>query len=154
MKFSLPSTISGLCLFAAAGAMAHESATGMIKQRMDFMKGVATTTKSLAGFVSGTQPYDAGQVQVLANELAAFGGKTLTDQFPDGSLEAPTEASPEIWSDWQRFSQLAEELTGAAQAIALAAEIQDSPDQLKPLFVRVGETCKSCHQEFRIDQDG
>jgi cytochrome c556 len=47
--------------------------------------------------------------------------------FPEGSLEGVTYAKPEIWSDWQDFAALAEELKTYADALAVAA-----PNGLEP----------------------
>lgn len=137
----------------AAAALAHGGATGIVKERMDQMGAVSKAMKAIGAMLKGAEPYDAERVRSLANEIGGMGGERLVALFPDSSLDPPTEARAEIWSDWDRFEQQAYEMQDAARALAEGAdrprgnETPDSPDQL---FRTLGGTCKACHETFRI----
>lgn len=132
---------------------AHKGATGVVKERMDQMGEIAKSMKAMGAMFKGAAPYDADTVAKLSRKIAGFGGERLTAVFPADSLQHPSEARPTVWSDWDRFSDLAEKMTVAANALAEGADNErdataaNSPDAL---FRELATTCKSCHQDFRI----
>ncbi len=140
-------------LLIAAAALAHGGATGIVKERMDQMDAVSKSMKAIGAMLKGAEPYDAERVRALANEIGEMGGERLVALFPDNSLDPPTEARPEIWSNWERFARQANEMQDAARALADGADrprgdtSPASPDQM---FHKLGETCKACHESFRI----
>ena len=140
--------------FAGIGAiaLAHSGATGIVKERMDLMGDVGKATKSIGLMIKGEQPYYAERVAILARQIAASGGDAMTKLFPKGSIMGPTEARPEIWTDWQRFAEMSKALSDRATALAEGAENarDGGANSPKALFAAMAETCKSCHQDFRI----
>ncbi len=158
-KFQWPAALFLLCLPLAAAA--HSGATGIVKERMDRMKDIGRATKVIAGMFKGDQPYDAAAVRAAADAIAELAGPAMTEKFPAGSLDKPTEALPEIWRDWARFEQMAEDLRREAAAVsALAANgpaqfgegylfdtSSDAP--AGPAATRMLATCRACHQAFR-----
>ena len=107
--------------FSALGVLAHGGATGVVKERMELMDAVGKAMKSLTDMMRGKQEYDVDRVRAAARRIAEHGGESLTELFPENSLEGPTEALPEIWTDWDRFSVLADQLTAYAEALEAAA---------------------------------
>ena len=99
----------------------------------------------------GDAEYDVG---VLMNSLETFGtvSEKFGNLFPQGSeTGADTEAAPAIWEDRAGFEQaLADwrEATGAA----IAARPQ-SLDEARPVVGPVFNTCKGCHDDYRIENE-
>lgn len=153
-----------LLLTSTLGAHAHDKATGVVKQRMDSMGILAQSMKSIAGQLKSPAP-DPDAIQAAAHALRNHAARNLTKDFPEGSLDRPTEARPEIWQDWDRFTALADRLDLQAQGLALAAG--NPPSGLPPaaqslraledfatmapdeVFTLIGKTCRSCHKAFR-----
>lgn len=112
-----------LCVaFVTSVVMAHGGATGIVKKRMDFMESMGDAMKEITAMMRGKQAYDAGRLRALAGTVGDHGGEALTKLFPEGSLDKPTEALPAIWTDWERFSALADRLSDYATALQAAAE--------------------------------
>lgn len=111
--------MAGLTHIEASG---HTGATGVVKERMELMKSIGDATKSLAEIMKGSVPYDAAKVKQLAATIEGHGGKAMTVMFPENTLDHPSEAVPAIWSDWERFSELADQLAVYAGALAKAAD--------------------------------
>lgn len=144
-------------------AAAHSGATGIVKERMDAMKDIGRATKVVAAMFQGKQPYDAATVQTAADVIAGLAGEAMTDKFPAGSTDHPSEALPEIWRDWKQFERLAMSLRREAEQVsALAANgpagfgktepfenAADAP--AGPAATRMLATCKACHRQFRKD---
>lgn len=152
-----------------APASAHDGATGIVEERMHAMKKMGKAVRSLKGMMKDEAPYDADTVRAQAKTIQLHAGKTMTEQFPEGSLQEPTHARAEIWSDWDRFSRLATRLETLASGLELAAGNgltmegkigdgmnADAPDanalgQMPAVDVyrMLVQTCSSCHREFR-----
>ncbi len=113
---------AALASVIAVGAFAHSGATGVVKERMDGMGAMREAMKALAPMMQGQAPFDAEIVRRNAEIIAAHSGGALTNLFPQGTAGAPSEAKAEIWQDWARFAQLAEQLRVSAQGLAVSAE--------------------------------
>jgi cytochrome c556 len=120
---SLPALLFGGALVAAGSvALAHGGATGVVKERMDLMKAIGERMKTLTQIFKGEAPYDSVTVADSAGYIRDHGGEHITELFPEGSLDEPTEALPTIWQDWGRFEGLSEQLVTYAGALAEAAD--------------------------------
>ncbi len=148
----------------ATTALAHDKATGIIKERMDGMGVLSTAMKSiLAQTQSQTPAPDA--LKQAARAIQDHAGAAMTKWFPEGSLDHPSEAKEEIWQDWARFEHLAQQLDLHAKGLELAAanlpsgkptDLRDDhalsdfatmgPDEV---FTLLGKNCVACHKEFR-----
>lgn len=112
-----------LCIaLVTSVVVAHGGATGIVKKRMDFMESMGDAMKEVTAMMRGKQIYDAARLRKLAGTIGDHGGEALTKLFPEGSLDKPTEALPAIWTDWERFSALANRLSDYATALQAAAD--------------------------------
>lgn len=110
---------------AAAGAvLAHGNATGIVAERMHGMMLMARSIKSLSAMFD-TGNFDPATVNEAAATIERHAGETMISLFPEGSTEAPSEAMPEIWKNWQEFSQLALKLRALAGDLAKSTDATD-----------------------------
>nr|WP_321462959.1 cytochrome c [uncultured Cohaesibacter sp.] len=150
---------------------AHEGATGIVETRMHAMKKIGKAVRNLKGMMADEDDYDADLVREQAKIIRLHAGKKMTQQFPEGSLQNPTHAKAEIWSDWDRFSELAHQLKDLASGLELAADnglmqegqshMEDMMSNGSPSLDALGqmpadglvtmmiETCSDCHRAFR-----
>ncbi|WP_319497858.1 cytochrome c [uncultured Cohaesibacter sp.] len=162
----------------ALQASAHEGATGIVETRMHAMKKMGKATRSLKDMMADKDSYSADDVRKQAKIIKLHAGRKLTKQFPEGSLQEPTHAKPEIWTDWDRFSQLANQLENLASGLELAADNglmmegrgsmmngkahmsgrmgSSTPDPnvlgqmpADGVYSMLVETCAACHSAFR-----
>ena len=132
------------------GALAHEGATGVIKQRMDAMEVMAKAMKTVGGMLRGKASYDAAKAMASARTIGANSGIVMIKLFPKGSLHPPSEATADIWRDGARFEQEARDLGVAAKDLeATIVAGKDVPAPMRTAFRRLGGTCVSCHESFR-----
>lgn len=113
---------ASLWLSAAPNASAHGGATGIVKERMDLMKAMGDSMKTLTAMMQGKTPYDAETVRREAQAIAERGSDDLVTLFPEGTAHDPSEALPAIWTEPERFKSLADDLTTYAEALAAAAD--------------------------------
>jgi len=136
-------------LIGAGAAYAHGGATGIVKERMDAMSGIGDNMKSVGGMLKSGS-YDANVAIDAGDAIAGHAGEALTKLFPEGSLEAPSEASPAIWTDWPKFQAYADDLQAAALALKTLAADGADPKAVAGAFGELAATCKACHEAFRI----
>ncbi|MBD8876224.1 c-type cytochrome [Roseibium polysiphoniae] len=152
--------VCGFWLFSAdAPVEAHGGAKGVVKQRMDGMAEMAKAMKTVGGMIRGKTPYDAAALARASRMLGGHGGSALTDLFPEGSVDAPSEAKPEIWQDWADFQALADQLEARAALLdevsgnGLGPSAEAGVPSVRELFGMVGKTCSSCHEKYRLKKD-
>ncbi|OOY05392.1 cytochrome c [Thioclava sp. F28-4] len=104
----------------ATAVFAHGGAEGVVKERMDAMSAMGQSVKKLAPMMRGETDYDAAAVRAAARVFIEH-SDGLTELFPEGSDSKPSEAKPEIWSEWDKFSALADQLKTASEGLAEAA---------------------------------
>lgn len=102
-------------------AFAHTGATGIYKERMDAMMAMGKVIKELSAMMRGESEYDPEVVQEGARVIRSHTGGKMTELFPEGTTEKPSEARAEIWSDWETFSALAKQLAVYAEGLEKAA---------------------------------
>lgn len=139
--------VVGLLYLASAlpqHAVAHEGATGIIKERMDEFSRARAQLKQLR---RATMAHDFDVVAKITDDMAGW-AQRMGDTFPEGSNMAPSEAADNIWTDSSGFASAIsryQEAIGQLNKVALA---QDR-DTLVPAFQQVGAACKACHMQFR-----
>jgi len=136
-------------LLCGTAAVAHEEATGVVKERMDLMDTQKDAMKVLGGMAKGQVPFDAAKAAEAAHEIEKTAAK-IPDLFPEGTGGHPSEAKPEVWTQWDKFTADAETLTKAAAALKVALE-GEAPEW-KAKFTDVVDGCKTCHKTFRAEK--
>jgi len=131
-------------------ALAHEEATGVVKERMDLMDSQKEAMKILGAMAKGQVPFDATKAAEAAGEIEKT-SKQIPELFPEGSGGHPSEAKPEVWTQWDEFTADAEGLETAAKSLIVAIEAPEAPDW-KAQFKGVIDACKTCHKTFRMEE--
>jgi cytochrome c556 len=151
MKSKLAQLVAvGALLFTPAALLAHEEATGVVKERMDLMETQKDAMKVLGAMAKGQVPFDAAKATAAAKEIESTSANIL-QLFPEGSGGEPSEAKPEIWTQWEKFTTDTERL--ATAAAALEETVSSESHEWKAKFKDVIDACKTCHKTFRAEKD-
>ncbi len=142
-----------LILAATLGGatLAHaQEPEDFIKYREAMMKAMAGHSGAMSQIVRGKVSPE-GHLQMHAKSLAEL-SSDIASLFPEGSDFGETEAKEEIWKEWDKFQQAAD---NAKQATATLAATVDSGDEAKiaAAFKDVGQACKGCHEDFRKEEE-
>ena len=132
---------------SATLALAHEGATGVVKERMDLMDRQKDDMKIIGDMAKGKTPFDVAEAAEAASDIGLT-AKKIPELFPEGSTGGKSEALPAIWEKWDRFTANADDLGSAVDALVSALGDSENQDW-KAAFEKVGEACKSCHEDFR-----
>ena len=128
---------------------AHEGAKGVVKQRMDAMKTMASSMKSLHAIATGKAIFDPEKVKTNTSAIRNVGGEKLLKLFPQGNVMSPSEAKPEIWEDWPAYVNLVENLSQKLDAMDAVLSTTVSSAELYNSFMDLSQTCSNCHKRFR-----
>jgi cytochrome c556 len=126
--------VVGLSSSLVFGALAHGGATGIVKERMDNMLGMAKALKVLVAVFNGERDYEAKAVRSAADAIATHSGENLLKLFPQHSLQEGSEARPEIWQDWSTFSAMANDLELYTLALSKNADQPGSSSQTSSMM--------------------
>jgi cytochrome c556 len=127
---------------------AHEAKdlpAGPIRDRHELMEGMGKNAKIIGDALKSG---DHSQVEQAAGKIQASATK-IPGLFPPGSTDPKSRAKPEIWTNWKKFEENAKQLE--ASAGVLQDRVRSGGDfkvEAKKMF----DTCKSCHQEFRVPE--
>jgi len=113
-------------LSISALVFAHGGATGVVKERMDLMENLKGAMKTLKPIMREQEDYNVDSVKQSALIIRDKAGERMTKLFPEGSLKTPSEATTEIWTEWEEFQRLANNLERLGQALHKAAD-NDQP---------------------------
>jgi cytochrome c556 len=121
MKLKLVSAwLAAGTVMLSAAVFAHGNATGIVGERMMGMMMLGEQVKLLTPMLSAGGPVDGAALSKAASMIEMHAGPAMTKLFPEGSLDRPSEARPEIWDRWREFTDYAQQLA------ALGAELRTS----------------------------
>ena len=136
-----------VCFACTTLALAHEGATGVVKERMDLMTRQQKDMKLIGDMAKGKTPFDAARAAEAAHDVRIT-AKKIHELFPEGSAGGQSDALENIWKEWDRFADNAQDLESVASELASSLE-DDSAQDWKSAFQKVTDACKSCHEDFR-----
>jgi cytochrome c556 len=125
-------------------ALAHEGATGIVKERMDAMEAMGRELNAIRRSIDANR--NLASIAQRA-EIIRRTGERLPELFPPNSLNPPTGAKPAIWQEWDRFQSLALQLREVSGALVSAAKAGD-PNAVSARYRDLVAACLSCHQDF------
>ena len=128
---------------------AHEGAKGVVKQRMDAMKTMASSMKSLHAIATGKAKFDREKIKTNTSAIRNVGGEKLLKMFPQGSVMSPSEAKPEIWENWPTYVNLVENLSQKLDAMDAVLSTAVTRAEFYSTFMGLSQTCSNCHKRFR-----
>lgn len=165
--------VAALALGFGSMAVAHETATGVVKERMESMERFEELIERVFAMIHGELTYDPGAVRRAAEEIRDGAGQHLTAMFPEGSGGSPSEAKDTIWRNFARFEDYASALETWSGALATQANghpVGNLPKnwedaEMGPAMMKgggmmgrsgpdaaawhVAATCNACHADFR-----
>ncbi|QGG81012.1 hypothetical protein GH975_10710 [Litorivicinus lipolyticus] len=133
-------------LMVSAAALAHDGASGVVKERMDRFGASKDSAKAIRG---GLKSGDFARIQTHARALNTWAAE-MTTYFPEGSNPSPSEALDSVWTDWAGFSAKAGDYEMATARLLSVSQTSDS-DATAVAFKQVMVSCKGCHDDYKAD---
>ena len=148
-KFTLPLAALSLSATGLALSMAPALAHGGVENpavmaRMEVMKAIGGSMKTLAGMAKGEMAFDSAKAEAAMATIASEGMKAPA-RFEANETDPKSEALPVIWENWADFTAKSEAMVMAAKANAALPDLA----ALQGSLGKVGGTCKACHSDYR-----
>jgi cytochrome c556 len=139
----LPSLIASCAVLIATASIAHENVQNqMVRARMAHMTMIAQHTETLGKMAKGVAAFDPQTANAALATIAAS-ARDIPDYFEDPATDPKSEARPEIWESWDRF-------TAMSLALASASDTRiEVADDLRPALAEIGAACRACHESYR-----
>lgn len=145
MEKALTAALAGTMVLTTA-ALAHQGVqNAAVKARMDGMSAIGANMKTLGAMAKGQVAFDAGQAKEAAAAVAQEAAR-IPSLFEVQETDPKSEALPVIWSEFDRFTAIADDLEAAA---IVAASALNGPEDLGPALKAIGGQCSACHKAYR-----
>lgn len=152
MKRIVASMLVGLMMTGSAVAAGHGDHSGqdhsadseIVQKRVARFKQSGADIQAIFKMHLAAGDYTA--IEEAALRLAAWADE-MPDHFPAGSHSKG--ARDEIWDNFPDFKSKAEAFAMAARMVKAEAGSGDA-GRVKTAAQKMGGTCKSCHQSYRI----
>jgi cytochrome c556 len=118
---------AGAVAAMTAAVFAHGGATGIVGERMMGMMMLSEQIKLLTPALSGGSNATPSTLKEAAGMIKMHAGSAMTNLFPEGSIEAPSEARAEIWARWSEFTDYADRLAVLATELEQSADVAVAP---------------------------
>ena len=148
MRIMLSTVVAALGIATALPAAAQfQKPEDAIRYRQSAMTLMSAHLGRIGAMANGKVPFDAKIAAENADVLLTL-SKLPYVAFIDGTDKGNTKAKPEIWSERAKFDSTASKLQDEVVKLDAAAKTGNL-DQIKAAFGAAGQTCKSCHDNFR-----
>jgi len=148
MKIAVSIALAAIGLSAVLPASAQfRKPEDAIKYRQSVMTLQGHHVGRIFGMANGRIPFDAKTVADDAELLASI-TRLPWIAFIEGTDKGNTNAKPDIWKDKAKFDATATRLQEDVAKLNAAAKTGNL-DQIKSAVGTVGQTCKSCHDNFQ-----
>lgn len=145
-------SIFGITLMAAAlGITACSTPTDPdVKARQDSMKSWGDAMGVMGDMAEAPDTFDA---EVFKEQAAFLAEDAATPWSHFENQEAAGNATEAVWSNVDGFKAEADSFQQATAELNAAAQNATSMDDVMPAFGQVGQSCKSCHTDFKVKTD-
>ncbi len=135
---------------AAHGSDVEPKLGDPVSLRQNMMEQAGASMGAMGAIAKGEAEFDARVVEASLRTLHAV-ALGYAPMFPEGSASETSEAGPAIWSDPDGFSAAnAEFIANTAKALAMKPQ---SADEMKQAMGVVGQSCKGCHEDYRVKKN-
>ena len=127
-------------------AFAHDGVKNKdVLARMGLMSDMAANMKVIGKMARNHAEFDRKRAEEALLEIARLSEST-PDAFKKEANDPKSEAKLEIWTDFDTFKKLSENLMVDARSMAKTLE---ESQNLRPALVKLSKSCKGCHSKFR-----
>ena len=149
--FSMKSILGMTLIATALGISAcSDPVDPDVKARQDIMKSYGDAMGIMGDMAEAPDTFDAD----VFKEQAAFLAKDSASPWSHfENQEATGNATEAVWDNVDGFRTKADNFQKATAELDTVAQTATSIDQVLPAFGQVGESCKSCHTDFKVKKD-
>lgn len=133
---------------ATANNIDAAAAQAAIDKRVMGMKDARSAMATVRRMVRGQEAFDRATVlaalQLVQEELVK-----MPEEFPPGSKALPSDAKPEVWTDWAGFLKAVDENKAAVDKLKAEASAATDVKAIQSGYQSLEKACDGCHDKYR-----
>jgi len=135
-----------ICLVLPLASVQAQSDEAFVEYRQNVMKTISGNMGAIGDTLKNKLPYqDNIATHAQGIHLAS---KLIESAFKKQISEGATDAKPDIWQDWDKFTAAAKTLGEESDKLAQVAESGDM-EAIGAQVKALGKACGNCHKPFR-----
>jgi len=136
-----------LVMLIGTGVASAQSIEKAIKYRQGAFSVMGWHFGAIVDMIKGKRPFDREDFARRAKIMSDVSFIPL-EGFVANSFEGSTKSKVEIWANFSDFEAKLKQMQEAATHLSTAS-LSDDYDATKRAAIKLGKTCKSCHDEYR-----
>ena len=137
----------GLMMFIFSGVVSSQSVEKAIKYRQGAFAVMGWNFGAIVDMIKGKRPFDQEDFARRAKIISDVSLIPL-EGFVANSFEGPTKSKAVIWTNFAEFEVKLKQMQEAASHLSTVS-LSGDYDASKKAAIKLGKTCKSCHDEYR-----
>ena len=137
----------GLVMFIYAGIASSQSIEKAIKYSQGAFAVLGWNFGAIVDMIKGKRPFDQEDFARRAAMISDVSFAPIEGFIAD-SFDGPTKSKAEIWTNFADFEVKMKQMQEAAIHLSTIS-LSGDYDASKRAAIKLGKTCKSCHDEYR-----
>lgn len=135
-----------ICLVFTSAIVQAQEDEAFIQYRQKVMTSNGANMGAIGDILKNKLPYQS-HIAVHALEIQRM-STVVPDAFKKNIAAGKTDAKPEIWKEWDKFTDAANAMGVEAAELAKVAQ-NGNMEAIGAQVKKLGETCGNCHKPYR-----
>ena len=135
-----------ICLVCTSAIVQAQENEAFIQYRQKVMAANGANMAAIGEILKNKLPYQ-NHITVHAQEIQQM-STLISDAFKKDIAAGKTDAKPEIWKEWDKFTAAADAMGREAAELAKVAQ-NGSMEAISAQVKKLGEACSDCHKPYR-----
>jgi cytochrome c556 len=135
-----------VCLILTSGVIQAQEDEAFIQYRQKVMTSNGANMGAIGDILKNKLPYQ-NHIAVHAQEIQRM-STLIPDAFKKDIASGKTDAKPEIWKEWAKFTEDANTMGLEAAELAKVAQ-GGSMEAISAQVKKLSDSCGNCHKPYR-----
>jgi len=135
-----------VCLILTSGVIQAQEDEAFIQYRQKVMTSNGANMGAIGDIMKNKLPYQ-NHIAVHAQEIQRM-STIIPDAFKKDIASGKTDAKPEIWKEWAKFTEAANTMGLEAAELAKVAQ-GGSMEAISAQVKKLSDSCGNCHKPYR-----
>jgi len=135
-----------ICLVVTTATVQAQDNEAFIQYRQKVMGSNGANMGAIGDILKNKLPYQS-HITAHAEEIQRM-SLLIPDSFKKDIADGKTDAKPEIWKEWDKFTAAANDMGREAAELAKVAQ-SGNMEAISAQVKKLGDACGACHKPFR-----
>jgi len=135
-----------VCVVLVSAVAQAQDDDAFIQYRQKVMQSNGANLGAIGDILKNKLPYQS-HIGVHAQEIQRM-GMLIPDAFKKNVAAGKTDAKPEIWKEWDKYTAAADAMGREAAELATVAQ-SGNMEAISAQVKKLGDACGNCHKAYR-----